>query len=127
METYENQYGEDKSAEQTRKASEALEFHHHSGPFIDAPRQSDVVKNTTPATPTTDATLNFGGGNAVISSQNTPGEIPFTAELARAAGVDGERIHKDAPSKFGVTLTPVASNFGEGNLNMTDLIRGGKR
>jgi hypothetical protein len=92
METVGNQFGESKGEEQARKADEALELHHNSGPFVGASRQSDVIKETQPAAPearviNSEDSLNWASGQHVMSSQ--PGEPAMTVPATQAAAVSG--------------------------------------
>ena len=131
-EQYSNQHNESKSEQQTRLANEALRrAHTGDGPFMGgAPPQSAVVSGRGPATtpiPTSDAQLSWAGGEHFVSPAG-PGDTPFTAEIARAAGISAaERSNvSPIPEHFGQPpLIPaprcLESNSGR-HLNTADIL-----
>jgi hypothetical protein len=119
MEEVGNQHGETKGEEQARKADEALELHHNGvSPFMGAQRQHTVIRDTPIATDVTDAVLGWDSGS--ISA--FPGGPPFTADLARVAGVsaqEGSTVNpvpglRDSGAGGRLTSSPFC---GQGNWN----------
>jgi len=129
VETYSNKFDQHKSQEQERVNREALYRREGPDPVVGGTctPQSDVISERPGHT--TDAQLSWAGGQQVISPGG-PGDIPFTAEHARVAGVSGGGLEHTTenprPSLGTVTSSPLSVESRSGRHMNTNEILGGR-
>jgi len=129
-ETIGDRFGLDKASEQERYAREATSRMAGDAAASDITSQNRVIReNTAVPIATNDAQLSWAGGPP-FASPGGPGDIPLSADAARAAAVgpiEGSTV-SPIPNRFGVNLTssPLAVESRSGRHQNTAEILGGK-